>query len=136
MRQAWYENRLTSNYDVFLARTANHEVVNLGKLQDFIDMGRLVPKEDKMVTMRDLYESGIISNVRDGVKLLAKVRSIVRPEVLWHDTVDASKKKKMMMMMMMMTQSTNQPTHWLTDSTLGYCVNRTKMHFEHQSIWK
>lgn len=36
-------------------------------------MGRLTPKADGLITMRDLLNCGIISQIRDGVKLLAKV---------------------------------------------------------------
>lgn len=35
-------------------------------------MGRLTPKSDSLITMRDLVASGLVSQVRDGVKLLAK----------------------------------------------------------------
>lgn len=45
--------------------------VNLGKIQEYIEMKRLVPKEKDFITIRDLYECGIIHHVRDGVKLLA-----------------------------------------------------------------
>lgn len=37
-------------------------------------MGRLKPKADGFITMRDLLNCGIISQIRDGVKLLAKVK--------------------------------------------------------------
>jgi hypothetical protein len=47
--------------------------LNLNKIQQFIDMGRLKVKENEMLTMRDLLESGIISRVKEGVKILAKV---------------------------------------------------------------
>jgi len=39
-------------------------------------MGRLSPKEQDFVTMRDLLHSGVISQVREGVKLLAKVSNV------------------------------------------------------------
>jgi hypothetical protein len=48
----------------------------LYKVQEYIDMGRLTPKPDGMITMRDLLTCGLISQVRDGVKLLAKVSSL------------------------------------------------------------
>lgn len=41
-------------------------------------MGRLTPKPDGMLTMRDLLNSGLISQVRDGVKLLAKVIGVLQ----------------------------------------------------------
>ncbi len=50
--------------------------VNLGKIQEYIDMKRLVPKEKDFVTIRDLYKCGLIHNIRDGVKLLAHVSYI------------------------------------------------------------
>ena len=49
----------------------------MDKLQDYIDMGRIVPKEKSFVTMRDLHLSGLISNVKEGVKLLADVIIII-----------------------------------------------------------
>ena len=45
----------------------------MGKLQEYITLGRLKPLPDRMLTMRDLLNSGIITKVEDGVKLLAKV---------------------------------------------------------------
>ena len=49
--------------------------VNLDKLQEFITMGRINPNPNGFTTMRDLLLSGIIGNVRDGVKLLGKVEN-------------------------------------------------------------
>ena len=49
------------------------EIVNLYKVQEFIDMGRLQPKPNAMITIRDLLACGLISRAREGVKLLAKV---------------------------------------------------------------
>lgn len=49
------------------------EVVNVDKIQQFIDMGRLSPKTNEMITMRDLLAAGVVSQVREGIKLLAKV---------------------------------------------------------------
>ncbi len=60
----------------------DYEVLNLYKIQEFIDMGRLTPKADGFITMRDLLATGIISQVRDGVKLLAKVRQSNQYETL------------------------------------------------------
>jgi len=48
------------------------QVLNLDSIQQWIDMGRLQPKKDTWITMRDLLASGIISNVRDGIKILAR----------------------------------------------------------------
>mmetsp|Transcript_24140 Transcript_24140/g.39413 ORF Transcript_24140/g.39413 Transcript_24140/m.39413 type:complete len:192 (+) Transcript_24140:886-1461(+) len=51
--------------------------VNLGTIQDYIDMGRLVVPENNNstpLTMKDLLDAGIFtaSSVKEGVKLLAK----------------------------------------------------------------
>ena len=58
-------------------RQVNFEVLNLGKVQEFITMGKLVPQPNQMLTMRDLLESGVITQVREGIKLLANVRTYV-----------------------------------------------------------
>lgn len=44
--------------------------------------GRLVVKPNALVTVRDLMECGIISNAREGVKILAHVRNCVERKVL------------------------------------------------------
>jgi hypothetical protein len=49
--------------------------LNLDKVQEYINMGRLVVKKDTFTTMRDLYNVGLISRIKDGIKLLAKVRT-------------------------------------------------------------
>jgi large subunit ribosomal protein L15 len=49
------------------------QVVNIGKIQEFIIMGRLKPEPNKLITIRDLVECGLVSNIKDGVKLLARV---------------------------------------------------------------
>lgn len=49
------------------------QAVNLDKVQEYINMGRLVPKEGQFTTMRDLYNVGLVSKVKDGIKLLARV---------------------------------------------------------------
>ena len=49
------------------------EAVNLDKIQQFIDMGRLPVHVDRLTTMRDLLAAGVISSIKEGVKLLAKV---------------------------------------------------------------
>jgi len=55
--------------------------VNVGTIQDYIDMGRLVINnndndEDYVLTMKDLVEAGITKNssIKHGIKLLAKGR--------------------------------------------------------------
>jgi large subunit ribosomal protein L15 len=55
--------------------------LNLDKLQRWIDMGRIVPKENEMLTMRDFVNSGLITNYKDGVKLLAKNKGDLRTPV-------------------------------------------------------
>lgn len=49
------------------------QVLNLDLVEHFIVQGRLTPKPDGFITMRDLLACGIVTQVRDGVKLLAKV---------------------------------------------------------------
>ena len=44
--------------------------LNLFKVQDWVDQGRLDPS--KPITIKELCESRCVSNVKDGVKLLAK----------------------------------------------------------------
>ena len=44
--------------------------LNLYKIQDWVDQGRLDPA--KPITIKELCESRCVSNVKDGVKLLAK----------------------------------------------------------------
>eukprot|EP00590_Aulacoseira_subarctica_P012529 CAMPEP_0172426896 /NCGR_PEP_ID=MMETSP1064-20121228/39534_1 /TAXON_ID=202472 /ORGANISM="Aulacoseira subarctica , Strain CCAP 1002/5" /LENGTH=260 /DNA_ID=CAMNT_0013170765 /DNA_START=83 /DNA_END=865 /DNA_ORIENTATION=+ len=52
--------------------------VNLGTLQDFVDMGRL--SSDKLITMKDLVEAGFatMSSVKHGMKLLSKGKERLR----------------------------------------------------------
>ena len=47
--------------------------VNVGTLQDYVDMGRLIPSEEPW-TMKDLIDAGVTtcSSVKHGMKLLAK----------------------------------------------------------------
>ena len=44
--------------------------VNLGTIQDYVDMGRL--QVEKEITLKDLVDAGVTHNVKHGVKLLAK----------------------------------------------------------------
>lgn len=48
--------------------TSRYEVVNIGRLQAAVDAGKL--DADKPVTEAVLAESGVISRVRDGVRVL------------------------------------------------------------------
>jgi large subunit ribosomal protein L15 len=52
--------------------------INLGKLQDFVDMGRL--STERTLTMKDLVEAGVatMSSVKHGMKLLAKGKERLR----------------------------------------------------------
>jgi large subunit ribosomal protein L15 len=56
--------------------------VNVGTLQDYIDMGRLVPS-DEPFTMKDLVDAGVTtcSSVKFGVKLLAKGKERLRTPI-------------------------------------------------------
>jgi large subunit ribosomal protein L15 len=45
--------------------------LNLDKLQSWIDQGRLDPT--KLITIKELNESGCVTRVKDGVKLLGNV---------------------------------------------------------------
>ena len=45
-------------------------VVNLGRIQEFIDAGKIDP--DKVITEDVLLESGLVRRRRDGVRVLAK----------------------------------------------------------------
>ena len=46
--------------------------LNLGRLQKWIDDGRIDPSH--VITMKDLVDSRIVNGVKYGVKLLADVR--------------------------------------------------------------
>lgn len=46
--------------------------LNVDRLQDWIDQGRLDPS--KPITMKELNDSRCLHGVKDGVKLLARVR--------------------------------------------------------------
>jgi large subunit ribosomal protein L15 len=47
--------------------------VNLDRLQSWVDQGRLNPS--RPITMIELYKSGCVSSIRDGIKLLSRVGS-------------------------------------------------------------
>lgn len=47
--------------------------VNLDRLQEFIDAGRIDPS--KQITPRELIRSGLIGTAKDGVKILARGKS-------------------------------------------------------------
>jgi len=50
--------------------------VNLGKLQEWIDAGRIDPT--KRITVKELCESKLIGNPRDGVKILGRGKEELR----------------------------------------------------------
>ena len=50
--------------------TVDMKPLNLCKIQDWVDQGRLDPS--KPITIKELCDSRCVSNVKDGVKLLAK----------------------------------------------------------------
>lgn len=60
------------------------QILNLCKVQEFIDKGRLVPKSDSFITIRDFLSSGLISRAKDGVKLLAQVRPACMVRICRH----------------------------------------------------
>ena len=53
----------------------NFETLGLNKIQEFIDKGRLKVKPNELITMRDLWLAGLVTQVGDGLKLLAGVLS-------------------------------------------------------------
>jgi large subunit ribosomal protein L15 len=59
----------------------NFETINLHKIQEFIDMGRLVPKPDSFITMRNLVDCGMITQAQDGIKILAKNKEELRTPI-------------------------------------------------------
>ena len=46
-------------------RARDFQILNLDAVQDFVNMGRLSPKENGMITMRDLVTCGLISQIQD-----------------------------------------------------------------------
>lgn len=50
--------------------------VNLRTIQEHVLLGKLKPKENEMITMRDLVNSGIMTNPGDGIKILAEVTTL------------------------------------------------------------
>ncbi|EQB58563.1 hypothetical protein CGLO_01179 [Colletotrichum gloeosporioides Cg-14] len=50
--------------------------VNLDKLQEWIDAGRLDPT--KQITVKEIIESGLIGSIKDGIKLLARGKEELR----------------------------------------------------------
>jgi large subunit ribosomal protein L15 len=57
--------------------------INLGTLQDYVDMGRIIPQanpDDPPLTIKDLVAAGMLKNstIKHGVKLLAKGKERLR----------------------------------------------------------
>lgn len=48
--------------------------MNLSTIQEYVALGKLVPKQNDMITMRDLVRAGVTTNPQDGIKLLGQVR--------------------------------------------------------------
>jgi hypothetical protein len=67
---------------VFLFSHKEYTPVNLSRLQEFIDRGKLTPHENKFVTMRDLQLSGLVSGIQDGIVLVADVSVFGRLRIL------------------------------------------------------
>ncbi len=55
--------------------------LNLERLQQFIDQGRLIVNPSAPLTLRDLYAAGVVGRMDTGVKLLAKVLVIIFPSI-------------------------------------------------------
>lgn len=53
------------------------QVVNLYTLQEYIEMGRLKPSEDRLLTIRDLVISGVVNRPGSGIKLLGRINENV-----------------------------------------------------------
>ncbi|KAF6834214.1 50S ribosomal protein L15 [Colletotrichum musicola] len=53
--------------------------VNLDKLQEWIDAGRLDPT--KQITVKEIIESGLVGTVKDGIKLLGRGKGDLRQPV-------------------------------------------------------
>lgn len=49
------------------------QYLSIQKIQNFIDMGRLAAKPNDMLTIRDLLAAGVITQYREGLKLLSDV---------------------------------------------------------------
>ncbi|RYH28283.1 ribosomal protein L15 family protein, partial [archaeon] len=70
------QTTFTIRTNIHFSSNCNHSgrelvPVNLGQVQEFIDMGRIHPPRNFFLTMRDLVQSGLIVDTKDGVKLLA-----------------------------------------------------------------
>ena len=55
-------------------------MINLGRLQHLIDTGRIDPSQP--ITVKSLYDAGI-TNLQDGVKILAGVQQYVEINYLF-----------------------------------------------------
>lgn len=60
------------NADEWYSFSLDMSKVNLDKIQSWIDQGRLDPS--KPITIKELTSSRCLHGVKDGVKLLARVR--------------------------------------------------------------
>jgi hypothetical protein len=66
--------------------------VNLDKLQSWVDQGRLNPS--RPITMIELVKSGCVSSVRDGIKLLSRVRYTLLAPFQRDQTSDIKNREK------------------------------------------
>lgn len=54
-------------------------IVNLDKLQDWIDQGRIDPK--KQITPKELIQSNLVGSIKDGIKLLARGADVLKQPI-------------------------------------------------------
>ena len=55
--------------------------MNLYTLQEYIEMGRLKPSEDRLLTIRDLVISGVVNRPGSGIKLLGRINENVESKL-------------------------------------------------------
>lgn len=59
--------------------------LNIGKVQDYVTMGRLIPERaDGVITIKDMVNAGMFpaSSVKNGVKLLADGKQFLKDKLL------------------------------------------------------
>lgn len=54
-----------------------YAAVNLDRLQHWVDQGRLVSTPEQPITARELLLSGCVHDVKDGIKVLGDVRTLL-----------------------------------------------------------
>ncbi|KAL5598704.1 hypothetical protein BROUX41_003383 [Berkeleyomyces rouxiae] len=60
-------------------RAAKLSTINLDDIQHWIDTGRLDPS--KQITVKEIIESGLVGSVKDGIKLLARGKTLLRTPI-------------------------------------------------------